>query len=192
MRHAYEKFLWLYPSSWRVVFGQEMATVFEQASGDHQPRGFLAYIVFLWNEFSGLIAGAFSAWTDEYMLRSERRVTLPFLVSIVAGTVITAFFQWFFYAHVGAHNSVTAPQPDTLQVSSDYVLPLIMAGGVLLFISLFSAAFVWNMRVIGTRAGRLKPIWMPGRAANARTARRDQTLHRNSGRQRRELHRPGR
>jgi hypothetical protein len=189
MRYAYETLLRLYPTCWRTAFGQEMASVFEQAAGDHQPRGFLAYAAFLRTEFSGLIAGAFVAWTDEYLLRSRRRLNAPFVISLFAGAAITAFCQGCFYARSGQHESVWGPVRDTPPLTSDLTAPLLLAGGTLLFISLFSMAFVWNMRTIGIRAGRLKPIWMPGRAANARITRRDQALHRNSGRQRRELHR---
>ncbi len=55
--------------------------------------------------------------------------------------------------------------------TSDVMLPLILAGGILLFISVFSVAFVWNMRMIGNRSGRMKPIWMPGRGVSSRPAR---------------------
>lgn len=61
MRYAYETLLRLYPDSYRVVFGPEMASVFEQATRDYRPRGFARYTGFLWNECFGLIAGAFFA-----------------------------------------------------------------------------------------------------------------------------------
>jgi len=192
MRYAYETLLRLYPNSWRLVFGQEMASVFEQATEDYQPRGLLAYLTFLCSEFNGLIAGAFFAWGDEYLSRSRRRVNAPFLVSLFLGAAITAFFQGNFYTHITDHKSVFAPAPEAPQLTPDLMLPLLIAGGILLFISVFSVAFVWNMRIIGNRSGRLKPIWMPGRAANARITRRDQTIQRNTGRPRREFYRRGR
>jgi hypothetical protein len=188
MRYAYETLLHLYPDSYRAVFAREMAEVFDQATADYQPLGVLRYLAFLWTEFTGLITGAFSMWTDEYVFRTRLRLRLPFLLSLLAGAAITAFFQNDFYIHVAARRSDFTPVREAPPLTPDLMLPLILAGGTLLFISLFSLAFVWNMRIIGIRAGRLKPIWMPGRA-NARTARRDQTLHRNPGRQRRELQR---
>jgi fructose-specific phosphotransferase system IIC component len=172
MRYAYEALLRLYPSEYRLIFGQEMSSVFEQATEDYQPRRFTAYVAFLGCEFFGLIAGAFFAWTDEYMLRSRRRLNAPFLVSLLAGAAITVFFQSFFYSHVGQHNSIGAGTPEAPPTTSDLMLPLVIAGGVLLFLSVFSVAFVWNMRMIGNRSGRLKPIWMPGRAVTPRLTRR--------------------
>jgi hypothetical protein len=188
MRYAYEALLRLYPSRFRLVFAEEMTSVFEQAACDCQPRGLLAYGGFLSTEFFGLLAGAFATWTDEYMERSRRRLNAPFLISLLAGAAVTAFFQSGFYMGM-AHTAVIASSPETPPVTRDLMLPLIMAGGILVFIAVFSVAFVWNMRIIGNRAGRLKPIWMPGRAANARITRRDQALHRNSGGQQREFYR---
>jgi hypothetical protein len=192
----------LYPSGYRLAFAEEMTSVFEQAADDCQPRGMLAYTGFLLTEFSGLVAGAFSMWTDEYMERSRRRVSASFLISLLAGAAITLFFQSFFYKHIGQYRSVVAQAQETPHTTQELMLPLIMAGGVLLFIGVFSVAFVWNMRIIGNRNGRLKPIWMPApsgrrpelnkRNANARITRRDQTLHLDSGGQRRELHSRGR
>jgi hypothetical protein len=174
MRNAYEALLRLYPDSWRVVFGPEMASVFEQASGEYQPRGSLAYAAFLRTEFSGLIAGAFSAWTNEYMVRSRRRLNAPFVVSLLAGSLITAFCQGCLYTGregVGRGFPLQIRVPETPQSSLTLAVPLILAIGCLLLISVLSAAFVLNMRVIGNRAGRLKPIWMPGRAATRITRR---------------------
>jgi hypothetical protein len=126
-------------------------------------------------------------------LRTRRRLTVPFVISLFAGTAITALTEGCFVAqNFGRRNFMFAQIPDPQQVKSDPMELFLLAAGTLICVSLFSLAFVWNMRSIGIRAGRLKPIWMPGRAANARTARRDQTLHRNSGGQRRELHRRGR
>lgn len=191
MRYAYEALLRLYPGSYRADFGPEMTSVFEQATGDHRPRGFLAYARFLSTEFLGLVTGAIAMWTDEYMERSRRRVSAQFLISLLAGAAITLFFQNFFYVHIAQTRSVATEAWEAPPTMSELMLPLIIAGGVLVFISVFSVAFVWNMRIIGNRTGRLKPIWMPG-GTNARTTRRDQTLHRDSGGQRRELHGRGR
>lgn len=189
MRHAFQTFLLLYPAHYRNLFGREMVSVFERAAGDFQSRGLPAWCTFLCVEFAGLIAGAFSAWTDEYMQRSRRRPTASFVISIAGGAAITAIFQSFVYGGLARRSAISMRQmPDSPPVPHDYMLPLVLAGGTLLFISVFSIAFVWNMRIIGTRAGRLKPIWMPGRN-NARIARRDETLHRNAGRQRHPLHR---
>jgi len=189
MRYAYETLLRLYPDSYRAVFGQEMTAVFEEATGDYQPRGFLSYMGFLRAELFGLLSGAFAMWADEYLERSRRRLSRPFLISLLAGAAVTAFFQSGFYMGM-AHTAVIASSPETPQMTPDLMLPLVvMAGGALLFSAVFSVAFVWNMRIIGNRAGRLKPIWMPGRAPNARITRRDQTLHRNSSGQRREFYR---
>ena len=172
MRHAYEALLRLYPNGYRLVFAQEMTSVFEQAAGDYQPRGFLSYLAFLRSEFCGLIAGAFFAWTDEYMLRSRRRLNAPFLISLLAGAAITMFFQGSFYRGMSQLRHIPAQAPDAPPITSDVMLPLIIAGGILLFLSVFSVAFVWNMRMIGNRSGRLKPIWMPGKAVNPRPVRR--------------------
>jgi fructose-specific phosphotransferase system IIC component len=172
MRYAYEALLRLYPSGYRLAFAQEMTSVFEQAAGDCQPRGFLAYVGFLGAEFLGLLAGAFSMWTDEYMERSRRRVSASFLISLLAGAAITVFFQGSFYSGVIQPRRIPVQTSEVPPITSDLMLPLVLAGGILLFLSVFCAAFVWNMRMIGNRSGRLKPIWMPGRAVNPRPARR--------------------
>lgn len=195
MRYAFQTFLLLYPAPYRNLFGREMASVFEQAADEYQPRGFFAYCAFLCCEFLGLIAGAFSARSDEYLTRTRCRMTAPFVLSLVAGTAIAALTQSCFVSQVGRiarRLPVNAPAPDTYQIAPDVMGLLLMATGILFFVSLLAVAFVWNMRTVGIRAGRLKPIWMPGRAADARTTRRDQALRRNSGGQRRELYRRGR
>ena len=184
MRSAYEMLLLLYPPPFRAMFGREMALVFEQASGACRSRGLLAFAGFLCAEFAGLVAGAFSTWTDEYMLRSRRRLSIPFLVSLAAGAAFAALTQGCFVFHIGRHEFIRQEVAEAPVVVPDRVAVMLLAGGSLLFVSLFSMAFVWNMRIVGIRAGRLKPIWMPGRATHARTAKRVKTLHRNSGRQR--------
>jgi hypothetical protein len=194
MRYAYQNFLRLYPAPYRTRFGQEMADVFEEAAGDHRARGILAYWEFLIHEFAGVLAGAFAQWTGEYADLARRRMSAPFLLSIAAGTAITAFFQGSFYNGIGGLGRIpAAPRtPDVAQPQPDFLIPVVLACACLLFISVFSVAFVWNMRIIGNRAGRMKPIWMPGREEHARIAKRHQTLHGNSGRQRCEFHRTGR
>ncbi|HVY94803.1 MAG TPA: hypothetical protein VHA14_18700 [Bryobacteraceae bacterium] len=192
MKTAYAALLRLYPATWREIFGQEMTAVFEEVEADRRSHGFLDYCVFLLVELSGLLRGAFSTWGDEYMARSRRKLALDYWAALLVGAAITAFFQAGFYGQITRIRVLREPQPPPPQPTPEYYLPLLIAGGVLLLISVFSIAFVWNMRIIGNRMGRLKPIWMPG-GENARIARRDQALHRNTGRGRRELHRrPGR
>jgi hypothetical protein len=171
MKYAYETLLRLYPDSYRLVFGQEMTSVFALATEELQPRGVLSYTRFLWMEFFGLIAGAFAMWTDEYMSRSRRKLSGQFIASLVGGAAITVFFHNFFYIAMSRPRPVSAQAPVAPPITTSLMLPLIMAGGVLLFFSVFSVAFVWNMRMIGNRSGRLKPIWMPGRAVSSRPAR---------------------
>ena len=168
MRYAYETLLRLYPNSYRAIFGKEMTSVFELATGDYRRHGLATYARFLCTELLGLLTGAFAMWTDEYISRSRRRPCTPFLISLLAGAAITVVFQGGFYLGMGQHKTTHAPAPQTPQTTPDLLLPLVIAGGVLVFISVFSAAFVWNMRIIGNRTGRLKPIWMPGTAASAR------------------------
>jgi hypothetical protein len=195
MRLAYETFLKLYPAPWRELFGCEMASVFEQATNDQRSRGIVAYFRFLCVEFAGLVSGAFSAWSGDLTGRTGQRrwLTASSATAVIAGVALTLVFQNFFYTALPKHLGNYRPAP-----GQDSPFPLEITGLVILiascliFISLFSAAFVLNMRIIGNRAGRLKPIWMPGRANNARVAGRDQKIHRHPGRQRRELHRRGR
>jgi hypothetical protein len=122
------------------------------------------------------------------MLRARRKLLVSYWASILVGTAITAFFQGVFYTQMTKLHSYRPAYPNVAEPAADFYLPMVIAGGTLLLIGVFSIAFVWNMRIIGNRAGRLKPIWMPG-GENARIARRDQALHRNTGRGRRELHR---
>ncbi len=75
MKYAYGALLRLYPGGYRLMFAQEMTSVFEQAAGDYQPRGFVTYMRFLASEFSGLLTGAFAMWAEEYVERSRRRVS---------------------------------------------------------------------------------------------------------------------
>ena len=171
MKYAYETLLRLYPDSYRVVFGPEMTSVFEQATEDLQSRGVFSYGRFLWTEFIGLIAGAFAMWTDDYMSRSRRKLSGQFVISLVGGAAITIFFHNFFYVAM-TRLHIPAEAPTTYPVTSDVMLPVIMAGSVLTFFSVLCAAFVWNMRMIGNRSGRMKPIWMPGRTASSLPARR--------------------
>lgn len=141
MRRAYEALLGMYPAFYREVFGHEMTAFFEQAQADRSSRGPFEYCTFLLAEMAGLIAGAFSAWSEEYISRPREKLVFSYWFSIAGGVAITVFFQGFFLR-----------------------LWFLCFGsvGVLLFLSLFSLAFVWNMRIVGNQAGRLKPIWMPG------------------------------
>ncbi|HVW09412.1 MAG TPA: hypothetical protein VHC90_12560 [Bryobacteraceae bacterium] len=188
MRTAYAALLRLYPATWREVFGQEMTAVFEEVEADHRSRGFLDYCLFLIWELGGLLRGAFSTWGEEYMSRARRKLALDYWASILAGSAIAMFFHGMFYSQMTRIYPYRPALPSVSESAGDFVVPMLLAGGVLILISVFSIAFVWNMRIIGNRMGRLKPIWMPG-GENARIARRDQALHRNTSRGRRELHR---
>jgi hypothetical protein len=188
MRTAYAALLRLYPATWREVFGLEMTAVFIEAEADSRARGMRDYFVFLLAELGGLLRGAFFTWSEEYMERARRKLLLSYWASIAAGTAITTFFHGVFYTQMTRLHSYRPAYPHVSEPAADFYLPMIVAGGTLLLIAVFSIAFVWNMRIIGNRTGRLKPVWMPG-GENARIARRDQTLHRNPRRGRRELHR---
>src|SRR5262249_31988363 len=143
-------------------------------------------------EFAGLVSGAFSAWSGDLTGRTGKRrgLTKSFAIAMVAGGALTAFFQNFFYMGLPKHlgNYRPAPGQDS-QFPLEITGLVILISSCLIFISLSPAGFVLNMRIIGNRAGRLKQIWMPGRANNARVAGRDQKIPRHPGRQRRELHR---
>jgi hypothetical protein len=188
MIYVYEILLRLYPLSYRQVFGNEMASVFKQSASDNRSRGALAYVLFLCTEYGGLIAGAFSLWGEEYMKRGIRfrRLTLSTLFSAAAGLVITAFFQAVVYLGMAHNFTPRIAPPDSQPPIPAFALPMLIVGATLLFIGLFSIAFVWNMRIVGNRSGRMKPIWMPGRDAHIRTLRRNHLLPRHSGS---ELHR---
>jgi hypothetical protein len=188
MRLAYAALLRLYPATWREVFGREMTAVFDEAQADCRARGLAGYCLFLLAELGGLLRGAFFSWGEEYMLRVRRKLLLSYWASILAGAAVTAFFQLGFYNQMEKMHDYHPAYPHVADPAQNFYLPMVIAGGVLVLIGVFSIAFVWNMRIIGNRAGRLKPVWMPG-GENARIARRDKTLHRNTGRERRELHR---
>jgi MFS family permease len=193
IKHAYETLLHLYPVPYRLLFEREMTAVFEQVTGDYKSRGALTYSAFLGWEFVGLIAGAFSAWGDEYMRTTARRrgLTASTVGAAVSALAVTAFLQNAVYNGLMGHRPPRLPTPVPSQTPLQLVGLMTLIGMCLVLVSVLSMAFVWNMRTIGNRSGRLKPVWMPGRT-NARTSKRDQTLHRDSGRQRRQLHRPGR
>jgi len=188
MRTAYAALLRLYPETWREIFGREMTAVFDEAQADSRARGIRDYCLFLPGELGGLLRGAFFAWGEEYMLRTRQKFLFTYWASILAGAAVTAFFQLGFYSQMEKLHSYQSAYPHVAEPAENLYVPMLMAGGVLVLLGVLSIAFVWNMRIIGNRAGRLKPIWMPG-GENARIARRDQALHRNTGRQRRELHR---
>jgi hypothetical protein len=188
MRTAYAALLRLYPAAWREVFGNEMTAVFDEAQADSRSRGRADYCLFLLAELGGLLRGAFFSWGEEYMLRARRKPLLTYWASIAAGAAVTAFFHGVFYSEMARIENYRSMVTPLNEPAAEFYLPILLAGGILLFIGVFSFAFVWNMRTIGNRAGHLKPVWMPG-GENARIARRDQALHRNTGRERRELHR---
>jgi hypothetical protein len=198
MIYAYEALLRLYPAPFRNVFGREMAAVFSQATDEVRSRGLLHYLAFLCAEFAGLFTGAFAMWTGEGLSRAHRRFNAAFLISLIGGTALTAFTQGCFYRGIGDSmarrqalraDAAMMAMPGA-HVPVDVALVIVLAGGALIFIGVMSFAFVWNMRSMAGRAGRLKPIWMPG-GDNARAARCDKTLYRHSGCERRELHRRG-
>jgi hypothetical protein len=158
----------LYPAPFREVFAREMAEVFEEVQADRRTRGIFEYFVFLFSEIAGTIGGAFRMWSEGLIERSRRKLVISYWISIVAGVSITAFFQWFFYAHVGNASILASPDHDVPSTVPVAFVPLLLAGGVLILLSVFSIAFVWNMRMIGNRAGRLKPIWMPAGDSRSR------------------------
>lgn len=198
MIYAYEALLRLYPAPFRNVFGREMAAVFRRATDDQRSRGLFRYLAFLCAEFAGLFVGACAMWTGESVSRAGRRFNPAFVISLLGGAVLTALNQSCFY--IGVTNSIARRQAlrdDTAVLATpgalhsvDVAIVMALAGGALVFIGVMAFAFVWNMRAIGTRAGRLKPIWMPG-GDSARTAKCDKALYRHSGGERRELHRRG-
>lgn len=142
-RYAYRTLLRLYPAPYRTMFGAEMVWVFEQASEACRSRGFIARFTFLCSEYAGLCAGAFSAWTGEYVPRPRPRLTVQFVISILAGAAITAFFQTFVYTGLTRPSKLHPRTPAISPTPHDLMLPMIMAGVVLVFVSVFSVAFVW-------------------------------------------------
>jgi hypothetical protein len=154
MRYAYETLLHLYPDSYRAVFGQEMASVFEQATSDYPPRRFLAYLAFVYSEFSGLIAGAFSMRAGEFVLRTRSRLNVPFAVSLFLGSATAALTQGCVLnqiGHLGRHELARAQILNVPQGTPDPEALFALAGGTLVFLSLFSGAFVWNLRNLRRR-----------------------------------------
>lgn len=154
MKYAYEALLRLYPESYRSVFAREMASVFEEAASDYKARGFSAYLEFIGAEFSGLVAGAFYASAGEYLARSRRRLNVTFGFCLIAGAAITAFCQGCLYIRgdgVRVH-SIQTLIPAASQAPVAVEVPFILAGVCLLFISVLSGAFSWNMRNIRNRA----------------------------------------
>jgi len=197
MIYAYEALLRLYPATFRNVFGREMAAVFSRAKSDQRSRGLFRYLAFVCAEFVGLFAGAFAMWSGEGLSRAHRRFNAAFVISLLGGAVLTALNQSCFYIGAGRGMKRQAHRDDAVALAMpgahhpvSVVFVMVLAGGALVFIGVMSFAFVWNMRSMAARAGRLKPMWMPG-GDNARVARCDKTLYRHSGCERRELHRRG-
>jgi hypothetical protein len=161
MKIAYAALLRLYPAPFREVFAREMADVFEEVGADRRARGFFEYIAFLFSEIAGTLGGAFRMWSAGLIERSRRRLVISYWVSIAAGVAITAFFQGILYTNMTRTRFAVVgdrPLPAVVPVS---FLALLIAACLLVFLGVFSIAVVWNMRMIGNRAGRLKPIWMP-------------------------------
>lgn len=78
MLRVYCWLLWLYPSSDRDDFGDEMASVFRDARSDLPPAPALtAKISFYRREFGGLLSGALSAHFDR--LFGDRLSNLNFV-----------------------------------------------------------------------------------------------------------------
>jgi hypothetical protein len=161
MKAAYATLLRLYPAPFREVFASEMAEVFEEVQADRRSRGIFEYIVFLFLELAGTIGGAVRMWSEGLIERSRRRRVVSYWVSIAAGVAITIFFQGFFYGHVGNPSLLMSPDREVPATVPVALVPLLLAGGILILLSVLSIAFVLNMRIVGNRAGRLKPIWMP-------------------------------
>ena len=161
MRSAYSALLRLYPAPYREVFGGEMAAVFDEARAERRSHGLTDYMAFLVAELAGLLTGAFSTWGAEFVERSRQKLLISYWFSIAAGVVVTTFFQGFFCRDIGRICGRCSSGAELPPVVPDNVVPLLVAGGVLVLLSVFSLAFVWNMRIIGNRAGRMNPIWMP-------------------------------
>lgn len=168
MRVAYAALLRLYPAPFRDVFASEMAEVFDSVQADRRARGFFEFVSFILAEMAGVIGGAFWMWSAGMIGRSRRRFVRSYWTSIAAGAAITAFFHWFFYSAMTTPRFATVVDHPLPSVMSVNVVALLIAGGILIFLAVFSIAFVWNMRIIGNRAGRLKPIWMPAGDARSR------------------------
>jgi hypothetical protein len=58
LRKAYSILLGLYPIDFRVEFGDEMVTVFQQAAAEHRESGCASLLPFALREMLGLVAGA--------------------------------------------------------------------------------------------------------------------------------------
>lgn len=58
MNGVYQRLLWLYPAEHRRVFGDEMFTVFAEASSDLKDRNIAIRTVFLLREIAGAVTGA--------------------------------------------------------------------------------------------------------------------------------------
>ena len=186
MKFAYETLLQLYPAHYRNLFAREMTGVFEQVVREYRLRGPLSYFAFLLMEFGGLIVGAVTIWTDEYMRRTAPRrwLSLPVLVPVIAGVCASIYLQGLVYSGLAGHRPKLLPPPTLPQTNLQLLGLMALIGMCIALVSVLSLAFVWNMRAVGNRSGRLKPIWMPGRAVRGPLSRRDQILQRNARRER--------
>ncbi len=186
MRFTYEVLLSLYPASWVVQFGREMSGVFEQAARDYRSRGLVALWTFLMMEFGGLIVGAVAEWSGEGAKRArDRSKTVAIALTAAVAAVIAWGLQGGIYQltlHRKAH--VFAPRVEPLQPQLGLLALLALIGAAIVGVSFLSLVFVWNMRKLGNRTGELRPIWMPGRAAE-RLSRRERERRKRIVRERR-------
>jgi len=77
MRRAYRFCLLLYPRRHRDQFAEEMTAIFEQMCDERNQQGRSWHVRFAFGEFTGLIAGAASAWLDRHPGASTPPVQAP-------------------------------------------------------------------------------------------------------------------
>lgn len=100
MLTVYRCLLWLYPESYREVFGEEMSCVFCEARSN-LPPGLAAKIDFYQREFRGLLSGALRAYFNDvlgpdfpfrrFSMQTQFRFprsTVFLMVAIFAGVVL--------------------------------------------------------------------------------------------------------
>jgi hypothetical protein len=76
MFSLYQCLLWLYPSSHRREYGEEMTAVFSAACAETKKKGALTRSLFWFREIRGLVAGAFEQHVRS-LLGSHSWVLLP-------------------------------------------------------------------------------------------------------------------
>ncbi|HEY7390197.1 MAG TPA: hypothetical protein VH640_16900 [Bryobacteraceae bacterium] len=67
----FELLLRLYPREHRELFGEEMASVLQQAAEDRRGEGWWAYARFFFWEIIGLAAGAAAVWAARFAGKSR-------------------------------------------------------------------------------------------------------------------------